>query len=65
MQGDILNLHTPLTARVGFKGQLLKMCRSKYTFFNQSTKAYLTGGRYDLNDTEGELQAQIIGIYVL
>ena len=31
--------------------------RCKYTFFiKQSTKTYSTGGCYDLNDTEGELQ---------
>ena len=46
MQGNTLNLHTPLTSGVGFKGQIL------------STKAYLTGVCYDLNDTEGELRVR-------
>ena len=56
MQGNTLNLHTPLTSGVGLKRQLLKLCRCKYTLFiKQSTKTYLTGGCYDLNDTEGEL----------
>ena len=47
MQGNPLNLHTPLTSRVGLKGQILK------------------GVCYDLNDSEGELQVKINGIYVL
>ena len=29
MQGNTLNLHTPLTSGVGFKGQILKLCRYK------------------------------------
>ena len=33
MQGNTLNLHTPLTSGVGFKGQILKLCRCKYTFY--------------------------------
>ena len=33
MQGNTLNLHTPLTSAVGFKGQILKLCRCKYTFY--------------------------------
>ena len=32
MQGNTLNLHTPLTFGVGFKGQILKLCRCKYIF---------------------------------
>ena len=56
MQGNTLNLHTPLTSGVGFKGQILKLCRCKYIFIKLSAKAYLTGVCYDLNDTEGELR---------
>ena len=33
MQGNTLNLHTPLTSGVGFKGQILKLCRCKYYTF--------------------------------
>ena len=33
MQGNTLNLHTPLTSGVGFKGQILKLRRFKYTFY--------------------------------
>ena len=56
MQGNTLNLHT-LTTGVGLKGQILKLSRFKYFFFIKlSTKTYLTGVCYDLNDTEGELQ---------
>ena len=29
MQGNTLNLHTILTSEVGFKGQILKLCRCK------------------------------------
>ena len=59
MQGNTLNLHTPLTSGVGFKGQILKLCRCKYIFFIKlSTKAYLTGVCHDLNDTEGELRVR-------
>ena len=54
MQGNTLNLHTPLTSGAGFKGQILKLCRCKYTFFIKlRAKIYLTGVCYDLNDTEG------------
>ena len=58
MKGITLNLHTPLTSGVVLKGQILKLCRSKYFFFiiELSTKPYLTGVCDDLNDTEGELQ---------
>ena len=55
MQGNTLNLHRPLTSRVGLKGQILKLCRCKYIFF------YLTGVCYDLNDTEGELRVRQMG----
>ena len=57
MHGNTFNLHTPLTSGVGFKGQILKLCRCKYTF-KLSTKTYLTGVCYDLNDTEGELRVR-------
>ena len=33
MQGNTLNLHTPLTSWVGFKGQILKLCICKYTLY--------------------------------
>ena len=57
MQGNTLNLHTPLTSVVGFKGQILKLCRCKVFFcIKLSTKTYLTGVCNDLNDTKGELQ---------
>ena len=59
MQGNTLNLHTPLTSGVAFKGQILKFCRCMYIFFIKlSTKTYLTGVCYDLNNTEGELRAR-------
>ena len=56
MQGNLLNLHTPLTSGVGLKGQILKLCRCKYFFFliKLSTKTYLTCFCYDPNDTEGD-----------
>ena len=56
MQGNTLNLHTPLTSGVGFKGQIVKLC----VFFisRLSTKTYLTGVCYDLNNTEGELRVR-------
>ena len=50
MQGNTLNLHTPLTSGVGLKGQILKLCRYKcISFMKLSTKTYLTGVCYDLN----------------
>ena len=59
MQGNTLNLHTPLTSWVGFKGQILKLCRRKYIFFIKlSAKTYLTGVCYDLNNTEGDLRVR-------
>ena len=59
MQGNTLNLHTILTSEVGFKGQILKLCRFKYIIFIElSTKTYLTGVCYDLNDTVGELRVR-------
>ena len=32
MQGNTLNLHTPLSSGIGFKGQILKLCTCKYIF---------------------------------
>ena len=59
MQGNTLNLHTPLTYWVGLKGHISKLCRCKYIFFIKLvTKTYLTGICYDLNNTEGELIAR-------
>ena len=59
MQGNTLNLHTPLASGVGFKGHILKLCRCKYIFIIKlSTKTYLTGVCYDLNDTEGDLRVR-------
>ena len=58
MQGNTLNLHTILTSEVGFKGQILKLCRCKYIFIELSTKTYLTGVCYDLNDTVDELRVR-------
>ena len=58
MLGNTLNLHTILTSKVGFKGQILKLCRCKYFFIELSTKTYLTGVCYDLNDTVGELRVR-------
>ena len=46
-KGKNLHLHTPLTSGVGFKGQISR---------ELSTKTYLTGICYDLNNTEGELK---------
>ena len=48
MQGNTWNLHTILTSEVGFKGQIF--------LIELSTKTYLTGVCYDLNDTVGELR---------
>ena len=56
MQGNTLNLHTPLTSGVGFKGQILKLCI--FFFIKLSTKTYLTGVCYELNDTECELRVR-------
>ena len=59
MQGNALNLHTLLTSWVGLKGQILKLYRFRYIFFIKlSTKTYLTGVCYDLNNTEGELRVR-------
>ena len=58
MQGNTLNLHTILTSEVGFKGQILN-CADVSIFFNElSTKTYLTGVCYDLNNTVGELRVR-------
>ena len=46
-KGKNLNLRTPLTSGVGFKGQISR---------ELSNKTYLTGICYDLNNTEGELK---------
>ena len=62
MQGNTLNLQTILTSEVGFKGQILKLCRCKYIFIELSTKTYLTGVCYDLNDTVGELRVKLTGL---
>ena len=56
MQVNTLNLHTILASEVGFKGQILKLCRCKYICIELSTKTYLTGVCYDLNDTVGDLK---------
>ena len=57
MQGNTLNFYKSFTSGVGFKGQIMKLCRCKdIVFIKVSTKTYLTGVCYDLNDTEGELQ---------
>ena len=58
MQGNTLNLHIILTSEVGFKGQILKLCRCKYIFIELSAKTYLAGVCYDLNDTVGELRVR-------
>ena len=60
MQGNTLNLHTTLTSGVGFKDQDIEIVQMLVFFFIKlSTKTYLTGVCYDLDDTEGD------GIYVL
>ena len=61
MQGNTSNLHTILTSEVGFKGQILKLCRCSIFFIELSTKTYLTGVCYDLNDTVGELRIREMG----
>ena len=45
---------------MGLKVKILKLCRCKGIFFfiKLSTKIYLTGVCYDLNDTEGELRVR-------
>ena len=60
MQGNTLNLHTPLTSGVWFKGHILKLCRIDVSIFfiKLSTKIYLTGVCYNLNNTEGELRVR-------
>ena len=58
MQGNYFNLHTPLTSGVGFEGQILKLCAVSIFFIKLSTKTYLTGVYYDLNNTEGELRVR-------
>ena len=56
MQAKTLTLHTPLTSGVGLKGQIVKLCRYIYFFIKLSTKTYLAGFCYDLNDIQGELR---------
>ena len=57
MQYNTLNLHTPFTPGVRLKGQILKLCRCKTIFFIKlSTKTYLTGICYDLNDAKDVCQ---------
>ena len=58
MQSNTLYLHTPVTSGDGLKGQILKLCRCKNICFliKLSTKTYLTGVRFDLSDTGGELR---------
>ena len=53
MVANILPTDTPSTQGVGSKGQTIF-----YFFIKLSTKAYLTGVCYDLNDTEGELRVR-------
>ena len=59
MQGNTLNFYTPLTSGVGLEGQI-----SIFVFIKLSTKTYLTGVCYDLNDTKGELQVLCFVIYM-
>ena len=60
MQDNTLNLPTSLISRVGFKGQHFEIVQIYVYFFfiKLSTKTYLTGVYYDLNDTEGELRVR-------
>ena len=60
MQGNTLNLHTPLTSGVGFKGQILNCADVSIFFIKLSTKTYLTSVCYVLNDTEGELRVYVL-----
>ena len=63
MQGNTLNLHTPLTSVFGLKGQIVKLCRCKCIYFiKHSTKTYLSALCYDLNNTEGELRVRSMGL---
>ena len=64
MQGNTLNLHTILTSEVGFKGQKLYCADVSIFFIELSTKTYLTGVCYDLNDTVGELRVREIYLHV-
>ena len=63
----MLSLHTPTTPGVGSNGHffLLKVVMwsncadaSIFFFIKLSTKTYLTGICYDLNNTEGELRVR-------
>ena len=61
MQDNTMNLHTPLTSGVGFKGQILNCADvSIFFFIKLSTKTCLTGVCYDLNDTEGQLRVYVL-----
>ena len=60
MQGNTLNLHTPLTSGVGFKGQILNCADVSIFCIKLSTKTYLTSVCYVLNDTEGELRVYVL-----
>ena len=61
MQCNTLNLHAILTSEVGFKGQILKLCSISIFIIELSTKTYLTGVCFDLNDTVGELRIREMG----
>ena len=58
MQGNNLNLHTPLTSGVGFKGQILNCADVSIFFIKLNTKTYFSCVCYDLNNTEGELRVR-------
>ena len=59
MQGNTLNLHTPLTyIGLGLKVRYCNCADVSILFIKLSTKTYLTGVFYDLNDTEGELRVR-------
>ena len=56
MQGNTLNLHTPLTSGVWSKIRYWNYADVSILLIELSTKTYLTGVCYDLNDTEDELR---------
>ena len=69
MVANILPTDTPLTQGMGSKGQTMYFSESSHAayqikadvsifFIKLSTKTYLTGICYDLNDTEGELMVR-------
>ena len=51
MQGNTLNLHTPLTSGVGLMVRYWNCADVSIFFIKLSTKTYLTGVCYDLNNT--------------